>query len=93
MSQLPQPIELTPPLFIDMTQQLLIQLYEVLRQETDKGVVSNECVKSVRQVITNLRILSPYIVRKLAERFPQPPSQHAPAAKTQPVAASAGTQT
>jgi hypothetical protein len=91
MSQ--QPIELTPTTFVDMTQQLLIQLHEVLRQETDRGIVSSECVKAVRQVIVNLKVLSPYVVRKLTEQFPQRSAQETQGAKTQPVVASAGTHT
>lgn len=90
MSQPQHPIQLTPTLFIEMTQQLLIQLHEILRQETDKELVSSECVKAVRQVIVNLRLLSPYVVHKLTERFPQPPAQGTPAATTQPAAASVG---
>ena len=88
-----QPIQLTPPMFIDMTQQLLIQLHEVLRQEAQAGNVSDTCVKSVREVIINLRVLAPYVVRKLSERYGQQPPQHAQEATMTNASACVGTQT
>lgn len=84
-------MQLTPPMFIDMTQQLLIQLHEVLRQEALDGNVSDACVKSVREVIVNLRVLAPYVVRKLSERYGPPPPPHAPEAKTTNASSCVGT--
>lgn len=70
-------------LFYHTAYHTLIQLYDVLRQESAKGDISSECASACRHTIMNLRLRAPQILGILASHLPKPAPLPHPEAKNQ----------